>query len=577
MRATCLLGVFVLARVLVLAGRSVPLSGWTPLAYLWQDVLVVLLFALLERIGRRAWLGWVVYALLVLYTAVNVPVACQLATPLTWPLLRAARGPLGDSIIHHVTLANLLRLAAVGGAGVALPLLLRRWRPPRRLAVAGVLGAVSCVVLGPLATARVPTLGLHRNALVALVVTALPRVRALDLAGDWRLGPFGGPRGADLSHLRGAAAGCNVVVVHLESTAAAHLRPYGAASDPMPTLTRLARRGVLFENAYTAYPETIKSFVAAHCATWPALDVPAEAYARLEVPALAAVLGERGYATGLFHSGRFGYLGMDAVVRAQGYDTAEDAGAIGGERDSSFGIDEPSVVRRCLRWLDSLPAGQPFLLTYLPIAGHHPYLTPSPGPFPEGDEVGRYHNALRYADEALAQLLAGLRRRGLEGKTLLVFCGDHGEAFGEHAGNFGHTLFLYEENVRVPLLLAGPGLGKGVRVRRVASLVDLAPTVLDLLGVPAPAGWQGRSLLEAQSALALFCTDYSLGLLGLRDGRWKLIHELDSGRSQLFDLEADPGEREDLAEQYPERVEAYTEHLRRWAAAQKYRATRPGS
>jgi arylsulfatase A-like enzyme len=440
-----------------------------------------------------------------------------------------------------------------------------------------VLAAVGCVVLGPLASTRVPTLGLHRNPLVALVTTALPRVRALDLAGDWRLGPFGAPRREDLSGLRGVAAGRNVVVVHLESTAAAHLRPYGARSDPMPTLTRLSRRGVLFENAYSAYPETIKSFVAAHCATWPALDVPAEGYARLGVPALAAVLGERGYATGLFHSGRFGYLGMEQVVRAQGYDTAEDAGAIGGERDSSFGIDEPSVVRRCLRWLDSLPPGRPFLLTYLPIAGHHPYLTPTPGPFPEQEEVGRYHNALRYADDALAQLLAGLRRRGRERNTLFVICGDHGEAFGEHAGNFGHTLFLYEENVRVPLLLLAPGLTEGMRVRRVASLVDLAPTVLDLLDVPAPRGWQGRSLLDGQTALALFCTDYSLGLLGLRDGRWKLIHELDSGRSQLFDLQTDPGERADMAERHPERVEAYTEHLRRWAAAQKYRVTRPGS
>src|SRR5262249_51877045 len=150
------------------------------------------------------------------------------------------------------------------------------------------------------------------------------------------------------------------------------------------------------------------------------------------------------------------------------------------------------------------------------------------------------------ADEALGQLLDGLRSRGLDERTLLVITGDHGEAFGQHDGNFGHVLFLYEENVRVPYLIVAPGLTRRAeRVGRVVSLIDMAPTILDLLGVRAPAGNQGRSMLDAETGLALFCTDYSLGLLGLRDGRWKMIHELDSGRDRLFDLEADAAEQQD--------------------------------
>jgi arylsulfatase A-like enzyme len=269
------------------------------------------------------------------------------------------------------------------------------------------------------------------------------------------------------------------------------------------------------------------------------------------------------------------YLGMDAVVRGCGYDTAEDAGGIGGDHESSFGIDEPSAVRRILRWVDDVPPGRPFLVSYLPIAGHHPYLTPEPGPFPEAEETGRYRNALHAADAALGQLLDGLRQRGLYDNTLFLIFGDHGEAFGEHAGNYGHTLFLYEENVRVPYLIAAPGLiREEVRVGRVVSLVDTAPTVLDLLGLPIPRSYQGGSLLEGQSRMALFCTDYTLGLLGLRDGRWKLIHELESGRSRLYDLAADAAERHDLSGQFPERAAAYREHLLRWAAAQKYLVTR---
>ena len=155
-----------------------------------------------------------------------------------------------------------------------------------------------------------------------------------------------------------------------------------------------------------------------------------------------------------------------------------------------------------------------------------------------------------------------------------MITGDHGEAFGQHDGNFGHTLFVYEENVCVPFLIAAPGLTREPeRVARVASVIDTTPTVLDLLGFAVPTGYEGRSLLGDQTRMALFCTDYSLGLLGLRDGRWKLIHELESGRSQLYDLQDDPQEQHDWAKMLPQRTEAYRDHLLGWAAAQKYRIT----
>jgi arylsulfatase A-like enzyme len=113
-----------------------------------------------------------------------------------------------------------------------------------------------------------------------------------------------------------------------------------------------------------------------------------------------------------------------------------------------------------------------------------------------------------------------------------------------------------------------------VRVGRVASLVDVAPTVLDFLGLPTLHVYQGCSLLDGPSGMALFCTDYALGFLGLRDGRWKLIHQLDSGWSQLFDLHADPEERHDRSAAFLERVEIYRTRLLHWGAAQKYHVTR---
>src|SRR5262249_1224496 len=145
------------------------------------------------------------------------------------------------------------------------------------------------------------------------------------------------------------------------------------------------------------------SFFAVHCATFPALDTQGEDYQRIRTPALAQVLSAAGYRCGLFHSGRFGYLGMDAVIKDRGFDTLEDAGDIGGQHDSSFGIDEESTVHRMLAWIDAGPPDQRFFLTYLPIAGHHPYATPRTGPFPVVEEIDQYRNALHYADAALGE------------------------------------------------------------------------------------------------------------------------------------------------------------------------------
>jgi arylsulfatase A-like enzyme len=264
------------------------------------------------------------------------------------------------------------------------------------------------------------------------------------------------------------------------------------------------------------------------------------------------------------------YLGMYAVVADRGYEVLEDAGAIGGSHESSFGIDERSAVRRTLEWIDSLHPGERFLLTYLPIAGHHPYDSPEPGPFPEASERDRYLNALHYSDSPWGELIEGLRERGLYDDSVFVIFGDHGQAFGQHQGNFGHSLFLYEENVRVPYLIVAPGLIESeTRVSRAISVIDTAPTVFDLLGLASPPEFQGTTALDARERMALFFTDYSLTLMGLRDGCWKYIYELDSGRSKLFDLCADASESVDLSASNPDAVTSYRERLLRWSAAQK--------
>ena len=566
-KAASLLLVFVLAKAAALAGHHVPFAWWSPIAYLWQDAVVVLVFAAIELcLGRRQRAVWLVYAGLALYATINIPVERALATPLTWPMLRAAGGPLSDSMWYYVTWQNALLFTSVLAVAVVAPLAFRRTTQRPLLAA-----LVLCVALGPASAARVDTFGLERNAWTALISSVLPRMPSRASSGDWRAPSFDRTRYEDLSRFRGALPGRNIVLVSLESTAAEYLGLYGADPDVMPNLSELAGTAIVFENAYAVYPESIKGLFSILCSTYPAFDSDAEMYASLPCQSIAAVLSGNGYRTALFHSGRFMYLGMEAIIRNRGFQTLADAGDIGGNHNSSFGVDEPSTVASILSWIDALPAGQPFFVTYLPIAGHHPYETPEPGPFPDHDDFGRYRNALHYGDASLGTLIRGFRARGLDRKTLWIVLGDHGEAFGRHQGNFGHTFQLYDENVRVPFLLAAAGVvSHQIRSKQVVSLVDTAPTVLDLAGLPAPESYQGRSMLDGEPRMALFFADYSLGMLGLRDGPRKFIHEVDSGRSKLFDVVKDPQERMDLSDRHVEEVRRYAQDLRTWSSAQKH-------
>ncbi len=565
MRALALGVTLLAAKALSLAGQALPASWWAVPAFVWQDVAVAAAWWLVDRtLGRPRWM-WAVYAAIVAAAAVSVPITRVLGSPLTVPMLRAAGGPLADSIAHEVTAANVSMIAVVLALGALLPA--RLCRVPRGVRRAAIAAGLACAIVGPFAATRVDTRGRDRNVVTALTATIRPRIDAQAADRDWRRSPFERGRGEDLGALRGAAAGSNVVIVVLESTAARYLRAYGAADDPTPHLTTLAERALVFDHAYATYPESIKGMVAAFESRYPAFDVPAEAHVSTAAAPLARVLGAAGYRTALFHSGRFAYLGMDAIVAAQGFDTAEDAGAIGGNVHSSFGVDEPSAVRRMLEWIDRLPTGQRFFATYMPVAGHHPYATPEPGPFHDAGELGAYKNALHYGDESLGDLVSGLAARRLLDHTLLVIFGDHGEAFGQHDGDFGHTLFVYDENVRVPLIVALPRAAEARRVQRVASALDIAPTVLDLLGLPSSSRQEGVSLLAPQLQMAFFFSDYAVGWLGLRDGCWKDVLEVESGRSQLFDLCADPDESRDRAAEFPDRVDAYRARLEAWSRA----------
>ena len=167
---------------------------------------------------------------------------------------------------------------------------------------------------------------------------------------------------------------------------------------------------------------------------------------------------------------------------------------------------------------------------------------------------GDYLNTLAEVDRQLGRLFAGLRERGLADDTLVVVTGDHGECFGAPHRTWGHGFRLYQEGINVPLMLWNPRLFEGGgRPPTIAGHVDVNPTVLDILGVPAPASWEGRSVFApGRPPRAYFYAANDDYLLGVREGPFKYIYNVTRGREELYDLARDPDEQTNVAGVYPD-------------------------
>ena len=229
-----------------------------------------------------------------------------------------------------------------------LPIVLARRASNYRVSV--VAAAMVIVATGATADSRIETRGLQRNAFGALVGSRMTRIgQSADTPANseharkhQRASPS--KIWSTCVERREDETSCSIV---LESTAARYLGLYGAARDPMPILTELGRQAVVFDAAYAVYPESIKGLFSTICSRY-----PHSTRRRRPMRGCPAFRSHRdwresGYRTALFHSGRFEYLGMAPMIADRGFEVLKDAGRIGGNVRSSFGVDEPSTVRRC--------------------------------------------------------------------------------------------------------------------------------------------------------------------------------------------------------------------------------------
>jgi arylsulfatase A-like enzyme len=180
-----------------------------------------------------------------------------------------------------------------------------------------------------------------------------------------------------------------------------------------------------------------------------------------------------------------------------------------------------------------------------------------------------YDRGIRYTDEWLKQLIAGLRASGFLDDSLIVISADHGEEFGEH-GALLHPVSLFDELLHVPLIMVGPGVPVAVSDPRMVSTVDVAPTILSLVGVDVPSFMQGRALFESDDEWhedqAVF-SQYRRVLYSVRTARWKLIKRRGAA-PKLFDLRFDPRERKDMAKGHRDVVAELSTRLEEWRRRQ---------
>ena len=346
----------------------------------------------------------------------------------------------------------------------------------------------------------------------------------------------------------------NVLLVTIDTLRADRVGAYGGRGGLTPTLDRLAAEGVRIDRAYAHVPLTLPSHTTLMTGALPFTNgVRDNGSFRFDGqrPTLATALRGEGYRTGAFVASfvldaRFGLnAGFDE------YDDRNGSRSVGGDL-AVLERRADAMVDAALAWIGpASPAASPWFAWLHLYDPHDPYDPPEP--FKSRLAGDAYGGEVAFADAQVGRALQTLRERGQLDRTLVVVAADHGESLGEHQERT-HGLFVYDATTRVPLLLWAPASLPPAVVRGPVGLVDVMPTVLDLVGVTAVPG-DGRSLVPAARGQAVEARDVYLEALNANLTRhWAPLTALVAGtakfidlpEAELYDLAADPGETRNL-------------------------------
>ncbi|HSE42774.1 MAG TPA: sulfatase [Acidobacteriota bacterium] len=395
----------------------------------------------------------------------------------------------------------------------------------------------------------------------------------------------------------------NIVLITIDTLRSDHCTPYGYKRDTTPFMSTLAQQGSLFENVYAPMPTTGPSHSTMFTSRYPlSHGVVKNGYVLpKEEVTIAEILQQNGYTTAAVVSSfalnsKFGlnqgfsfydeeFIGKNPSMRTDRWQGIEVEGL--------FDRRAKETTATALKWLKS-QGNKPFFLWIHYFDPHGPYDPPerykkkflsalNSDQEPQ-HTYDMYDGEIAYTDTEIQKVIKYIDDQGMDEDTLLIVTADHGEGLGQH-NHMHHGLFVYEEAVRVPLVIRWPGkIPAGLRIRDRVELLDLPPTILEITGVPAKtAGYQGRSMksllkpdaVQRQSRpiffqRRLYETENYKGhvvkgeKLGVLLDQWKYIEALKEQSVELYDLKNDPGELTNVSRDHPDQVKQLSLLIQEW-------------
>lgn len=360
-----------------------------------------------------------------------------------------------------------------------------------------------------------------------------------------------------------AAARHNILLVSIDAVRPDHAGAWGYRRPTTPNLDRMAARATRFAWAFTSVPTTrpaITSLLTGrHPSTFHWIRRLKLLWKESAAVGLAEALADAGYDTA-------------AIACCERFERAEnelaglaaiDASPIARLAASPGQANSDAVARGAVRWLRHRRSSRPFFLWMHLIDPHAPYQVPAGGRRFGDRTLDLYDAEIHFADRSLGTVLAALDELHLDSSTIVAVVSDHGEEFAEHGVRF-HSRSLFNQVARIVFVLRVPGAAPRV-VETPVSIVDVMPTLLELVGVDGPGGMNGRSLAAAvrgedSRPRPVFIEVYPMenverNLAAVVDGGWKLIWDREANAWSLFSL-GDPDDREDRAAAEPVRVAA---------------------
>ncbi|MBL7646810.1 MAG: sulfatase [Candidatus Hydrogenedentes bacterium] len=385
--------------------------------------------------------------------------------------------------------------------------------------------------------------------------------------------------------LLSSLAAPNVVLITVDTLRADHLGAYGFERNTTPNLDRLAAKSLLFEDMLCEQPQTGPSLIAMHASRLPRVTGAIRNGVPMPdgTPTTAMIFATAGYETAAIVSNW--NLKPKLSNLQQGfahYDADFGTGRFGKERHE---MTADVVTNRALAWLAARDSARPMFFWVHYMDPHAPYLSKRGFADQLGQNDGkkrvdppeeRYQTEVAFVDQQIQRLLDALPKED----TYIVFTADHGEGLGEH-GEWGHSRYLYQTTMHVPLLIHGPGIEAG-RSKAPVRGVDIAPTLLNFAGIAPPASMIGVDLRRhpPESDTPRIVETYGGEVprdekvretLATRPPQrqsiilsgWKLIANGD-GQIELYNLAEDPGEERNLAADFPEKRDALLQQLNAW-------------